>query len=120
MTDLPTEAEVRELVESLVFEAITYAYTPGSSSRSAHAALLSAIAKLAQRAQENQKDAERLNFLRHGGWEVLQDPRYWTVTNKFDGVIDEAMRDVALASSTRVSDADGIAVMSRKYYAEKP
>ena len=41
-------------------------------------------------------DAERYNWLRNGGWEVLQDPKYWRPELKFDGAVDAARIDAAL------------------------
>ena len=43
-------------------------------------------------------DAARLNFLRNGGWEVMQDPKYWPKHLKFDGAIDAAMAEVSAES----------------------
>ena len=40
------------------------------------------------------RDAERYRWLRKGGWEVMQDPRYWTPERKFDGAIQAGMDDV--------------------------
>ena len=41
------------------------------------------------------RDVEIVRFLRCGGWEVLQNPKYWTLENKFYGAIAEAMAEVA-------------------------
>ena len=45
---------------------------------------------------EAQRDVSIVTFLRCGGWEVLQNPKYWTPENKFFGAIAEAMADVAM------------------------
>ena len=52
------------------------------------------------------EDAERMRFLRNGGWEVLQNPRYWTAENKFDGAIDQAMAEVGEVCREFIDDAD--------------
>ena len=41
-------------------------------------------------------DAQRYSFLRLGGWEVLQDPKYWPEGRTFDEVVDAARVDCAL------------------------
>ena len=41
-------------------------------------------------------DTKRMDYLSNGGWEVLQDPKYWTdnlnIRQVIDRAIDEAMR----------------------------
>lgn len=44
---------------------------------------------------ECRRDAEMLNWLCHGGWEVLQDPKYWKPDLKFYGAITAAMNESA-------------------------
>lgn len=43
----------------------------------------------------------RYRFLRNGGWEVLQDTKYWAPENRFDGAIDAARLDVAIDAAIR-------------------
>lgn len=43
----------------------------------------------------------RYRFLRNGGWEVIQDTKYWTPENRFDGAIDAARLDVAIDAAIR-------------------
>ena len=43
-----------------------------------------------------------MDFLRCGGWEVLQNPKYWTAGNRFDGAILAAMADVHIDAALRV------------------
>lgn len=50
------------------------------------------------------RDVEIVRFLRCGGWEVLQNPKYWTLENKFYGAIAEAMAEVA-AEGEKSGDA---------------
>ena len=38
-------------------------------------------------------DAHRLNWLACGGWEVLQDPRYWAKELNFRQTIDSAIAE---------------------------
>lgn len=39
---------------------------------------------------------QRYRWLRNGGWEVLQDPKYWPAGVRFDEAIDAAMVSVAV------------------------
>lgn len=68
----PADQYTAELVE---IDGHTYGMRPGA----------------ARVVREALKDAERYRWLRCGGWEVLQDPKYWTPELRFDGVIDAAM-----------------------------
>jgi hypothetical protein len=40
------------------------------------------------------RDAARYQWLRNGGWEVMQDPKYWTPERRFDGAIEAGMAEV--------------------------
>lgn len=53
------------------------------------------IERLRAELAECRRDVEIVRFLRCGGWEVLQNPKYWTLENKFYGAIAEAMAEVA-------------------------
>lgn len=48
-------------------------------------------------------DAERYAWLRQGGWEVMQDPKYWKPELTFDEAIDAARVEVALDACGRKS-----------------
>ena len=74
---------------------------PADSERDADLVLLRAskeIESLHAELAECKRDAEIVRFLRCGGWEVLQDPKYWTEENRFYGAIEAAMIDVSLAA----------------------
>ena len=49
----------------------------------------------------------RYRFLRNGGWEVLQDTKYWAPENRFDGAIDAARLDVAIDAAMRARGNGG-------------
>lgn len=49
----------------------------------------------------------RYRFLRNGGWEVLQDTKYWAPENRFDGAIDAARLDVAIDAAIRARGNGG-------------
>ena len=53
------------------------------------------VERLRAELAEVKRDVEIVRFLRCGGWEVLQNPKYWTLENKFYGAIAEAMAEVA-------------------------
>mgnify|MGYP000980298904 CR=1 FL=1 len=53
------------------------------------------ISRLRAELDACKRDVEIVRFLRCGGWEVLQNPKYWTLENKFYGAIAEAMAEVA-------------------------
>ena len=62
-----------------------------------------------------QRDAEeamrrndaRYRWLRCGGWEVLQDPKYWQPERGFDGAVDAAMLDVSLNAAMAGANTRG-------------
>lgn len=44
-------------------------------------------------------DADRYNFLRCGGYEVLQDEKYWKNVDSFDDAVDKARTDCLITGS---------------------
>ena len=54
---------------------------------------------------EMRRNDARYRWLRCGGWEVLQDPKYWTPERGFDGAVDAAMLDVSLNAAMNSANA---------------
>jgi len=57
---------------------------------------LKAVDEIAEKAMEIRRNDARYRWLRCGGWEVLQDSKYWQPERGFDGAVDAAMLDVSL------------------------
>ncbi len=51
------------------------------------------------------EDAERMNYLSNGGWEVLQDPKYWTDNLNLRQVIDREAIDKAISEAKPITES---------------
>lgn len=54
-----------------------------------------------------ERDADNYRWLRCGGWEVLQDPKYWLPEYDFDGAVAAARADVALNAAMNKGAGNG-------------
>lgn len=96
----------REDIIRMAHEAGFLPFNSGRFSEQGAIERFAALVAAAEREALLLNDA-RYRFLRNGGWEVLQDTKYWAPENRFDGAIDAARLDVAIDAAIRARGNGG-------------
>lgn len=93
-------------VDALTTEAAANAIMEAGAAKDAEIDRLRGALKHTETVSADLMDAkEHMAFLRNGGWEVLQDPKYWEGVRNFNEAIGNAMREVRLAGFVDVPKA---------------